>query len=168
MFRHLTRLPSARPSSLQQLRFQSTSPAKKLRPVSPHVQIYQPQLTWVMSIAHRVTGAGLAGGTTFQSANIIGISSLFNFAVGIYGASIWYALAPFSSSAVVSAVAALPGVALFAGKFLVAAPYSYHFFNGVRHLLWDAKFALTLKGVYASGYATQAATVASTLYLLSL
>jgi succinate dehydrogenase (ubiquinone) cytochrome b560 subunit len=47
-------------------RFQSTAAAgdaKKLRPVSPHVSIYQPQLTWVMSIAHRVTGAGLAAGT---------------------------------------------------------------------------------------------------------
>lgn len=38
--------------------------AKAQRPVSPHLKIYQPQLTWVMSIAHRATGAGLAAGTS--------------------------------------------------------------------------------------------------------
>src|SRR3546814_14342766 len=33
------------------------------RPLSPHLQIYKPQLTSVMSISHRVTGVGLAAGT---------------------------------------------------------------------------------------------------------
>ena len=32
------------------------------RPISPHFTIYQPQLTWYMSIAHRITGAALAVG----------------------------------------------------------------------------------------------------------
>ena len=31
-----------------------------LRPSSPHFTIYQPQLTWLGSIANRVTGAGLS------------------------------------------------------------------------------------------------------------
>ena len=30
------------------------------RPNSPHFTIYQPQLTWLSSIANRVTGAGLS------------------------------------------------------------------------------------------------------------
>ena len=30
------------------------------RPSSPHFTIYQPQLTWIASIANRVTGAGLS------------------------------------------------------------------------------------------------------------
>lgn len=30
------------------------------RPNSPHFTIYQPQLTWVASIANRMTGAGLS------------------------------------------------------------------------------------------------------------
>jgi hypothetical protein len=30
------------------------------RPTSPHFTIYQPQLTWVASIANRITGAGLS------------------------------------------------------------------------------------------------------------
>lgn len=36
---------------------------RKRRPVSPHLNIYQPQLTWYMSGAHRLTGVALGGGT---------------------------------------------------------------------------------------------------------
>lgn len=33
------------------------------RPLSPHLQIYKPMLTMMMSITHRITGAGLYFGT---------------------------------------------------------------------------------------------------------
>ncbi len=33
------------------------------RPLSPHLQIYKPMLTMMMSITHRMTGAGLYMGT---------------------------------------------------------------------------------------------------------
>jgi succinate dehydrogenase / fumarate reductase cytochrome b subunit len=33
------------------------------RPLSPHLQIYKPMLTMMMSITHRITGAGLYLGT---------------------------------------------------------------------------------------------------------
>ena len=33
------------------------------RPLSPHLQIYKPQLTSIMSISHRITGVALALGT---------------------------------------------------------------------------------------------------------
>ena len=32
------------------------------RPTSPHLSIYQPQLTWTLSALHRITGTGLALG----------------------------------------------------------------------------------------------------------
>lgn len=32
------------------------------RPNSPHFTIYQPQITWLGSIANRVTGVGLSAG----------------------------------------------------------------------------------------------------------
>jgi len=47
--------------------------AKSMRPISPHLAIYQPQLTWVLSIAHRVSGAGLAVGTLHHIIIIIRI-----------------------------------------------------------------------------------------------
>ncbi len=34
----------------------------KERPLSPHLQVYRPQLTSVLSILHRATGVALAGG----------------------------------------------------------------------------------------------------------
>lgn len=42
---------------------QSRQPAR--RPLSPHLQIYRPMLTMMMSITHRITGAGLYVGTLF-------------------------------------------------------------------------------------------------------
>jgi len=44
--------PSANESILNQQRLK--------RPTSPHLTIYQPQLTWVMSIANRAAGVGLS------------------------------------------------------------------------------------------------------------
>ncbi len=45
----------------------ASSPAKasprRERPLSPHLQIYRPQLTSVLSITHRGTGVALAAGT---------------------------------------------------------------------------------------------------------
>ena len=39
-----------------------SSPLRK-RPLSPHLEIYKPIPTMVMSILHRITGVGLYGGT---------------------------------------------------------------------------------------------------------
>ncbi len=36
---------------------------KNNRPLSPHLQIYKPMLTMMMSIVHRITGAALYAGT---------------------------------------------------------------------------------------------------------
>ena len=35
----------------------------KPRPLSPHLQIYKPQMTSILSICHRATGVVLAAGT---------------------------------------------------------------------------------------------------------
>lgn len=40
---------------------------RSVRPNSPHFTIYQPQLTWLGSIANRITGVGLSAGE-FESA----------------------------------------------------------------------------------------------------
>ena len=37
--------------------------ASQNRPLSPHLQVYRPQLTSIMSILHRLTGVALAFGT---------------------------------------------------------------------------------------------------------
>jgi succinate dehydrogenase (ubiquinone) cytochrome b560 subunit len=35
---------------------------RKNRPTSPHLSIYKPQITWYLSMTHRITGAILSGG----------------------------------------------------------------------------------------------------------
>ncbi|KAJ1545880.1 cytochrome b subunit of succinate dehydrogenase, Sdh3p [Nowakowskiella sp. JEL0078] len=118
------------------------------RPRSPHLLIYQPQLTWYMSIFHRFTGVGLAG--------------------LIYAASIKYAISPFESGAAVAALYSLPTGIILLGKTAIAGPFWYHSLNGIRHLIWDTGRSLTIKGVYSSGYLVLGGTAALTLLSLVL
>ncbi|TFK93142.1 SDHC, cytochrome b subunit of succinate dehydrogenase [Polyporus arcularius HHB13444] len=118
------------------------------RPSSPHFTIYQPQLTWVASIANRMTGAALS--------------------VLLYGYALAYLVAPttFDSTHVVEFIAGLPDAVKYAGKVVLAAPFAFHSFNGLRHLGWDVGRFLTIKGVYASGYAVLGATAVGTVALV--
>ncbi|KAJ7095718.1 SDHC, cytochrome b subunit of succinate dehydrogenase [Mycena belliarum] len=119
-----------------------------LRPSSPHFTIYQPQLTWIASIANRATGGAL--------------SAL------LYGFSIAYLVAPgtFDSVHVVEFVAGLPDAVKYAGKALLAAPFMFHSLNGVRHLAWDMTKFMSIKGVYQTGYAVLAGSAIGTIALV--
>ncbi|KAJ7503271.1 SDHC, cytochrome b subunit of succinate dehydrogenase [Mycena galericulata] len=121
-----------------------------LRPSSPHFTIYQPQLTWIASIANRITGSAL--------------STL------LYAFSLAYLLAPgtFDSAHVIEFVAGLPDAAKYAGKALLAAPFAFHSLNGIRHLSWDMGKFMSIKGVYTTGYAVLAGTAVGTAVLVYL
>ena len=101
------------------------------RPLSPHLQVYRPQLTSMMSITHRATGVALTSGTLLLAAWL--------FAVATGGDTY--------------AVAAL-AVAHPLGQFVLfgySVALIYHALNGVRHLSWDLGFGLTIPDVYRSG-----------------
>jgi succinate dehydrogenase / fumarate reductase cytochrome b subunit len=87
------------------------------RPLSPHLQIYRPMLTMMMSIIHRITGAGL----------YFGIILL-----------IWWLTAAAVSADYFALVQAFFGH--WFGK-LVLLGFSWallhHMLGGLRHLLWD-------------------------------
>lgn len=108
------------------------------RPLSPHLQIYKPQLTSTLSILHRVTGAGLAAGallvTAWLSAAAAGDDS--------------FALAQKFRDSLIGQVM------LFGWLFA----FVYHFFNGLRHLKWDLGYGLNIKSVYRTGYIVVAAS----------
>jgi len=57
----------------------------------------------------------------------------------LYGFSLAYLFAPgtFDSTHVVDFVASLPDTAKYAGKFVLALPFTFHSLNGLRHLAWD-------------------------------
>jgi succinate dehydrogenase / fumarate reductase cytochrome b subunit len=116
---------------------------KSQRPLSPHLQIYRPQLTSVLSITHRATGMALAIGTL----------------VLVY----WLLAAASSAEAYASAQQLLgswPGRIVLLG-FTFAL--FFHLCNGIRHLFWDAGLGFELKTAYASGTAVVLVSIVLTL-----
>jgi succinate dehydrogenase / fumarate reductase cytochrome b subunit len=113
------------------------------RPLSPHLQVYRPQITSVMSILHRATGIALAAGTLLL---------------------IWWLVAAAAGPDEFAAAQACIGSVI--GRILLFGwswSLFYHLCNGIRHLAWDAGWGFELKTVYATGYATLAASAALTL-----
>ncbi len=102
------------------------------RPLSPHLQIYKPQLTSILSISHRITGLILSGFSI-----IIPITLYFI----ISGENIFNDFKLILSH-------------YFFKLFFIFIIFvlSYHFTNGIRHLLWDLGLGLEIKESYLSGY----------------
>ena len=117
----------------------------KPRPLSPHLQVYRPQLTTIMSIGHRASGIVLATGTLVLAAWLIAL-----------------ALGP-DAFATVSMVIAHPlgQFVLFGYSFLLF----YHASNGVRHLGWDIGRGLAIPSLYRNGYIVLAVTALFTALL---
>lgn len=92
------------------------------RPVSPHMTIYKWQYKSLASILHRATGLLLSG-------SLYGFATLY-----LLGPSLGL---PIDFATVVSAFGALPLAAKVAVKFGVSIPFTYHFFNGLKHLSFD-------------------------------
>ena len=101
------------------------------RPLSPHLQIYRPQLTSILSIVHRASGLFLIAGTIAFSTWVVALSC---------GESIFVAYTGLLNS--------LPGQLFTLGCLF---SFFYHLCNGVRHLLWDAGHGYQLRSVYLSG-----------------
>ena len=97
------------------------------RPLSPHLLVYKPQLTSVLSISHRLSGAALAGGSLL---------------------AVWWIVAlatgPEYFGFVQALMLSVPGQLVL---MAFSAAVFYHLSNGIRHLFWDAG-----KG-YAPGFA---------------
>ena len=93
------------------------SKAPASRPLSPHLFIYKPMLTMMMSIVHRLTGAWLYFGTLLVA---------------------WWLIAAASSPN------AYAGFGSFMNSFLgrlILFGYTWalmhHMLGGIRHLIWD-------------------------------
>ena len=119
---------------------------KDNRPLSPHIGIYKPQITSVLSITHRMTGLALYAGALLLAwwiiANIYGCASCIN---------------PLIESQAGKIILVLWSFALF-----------YHMLNGIRHLFWDMGKGFELKTLRASGIAVLIGAVTLTLLSWSI
>jgi succinate dehydrogenase / fumarate reductase cytochrome b subunit len=90
------------------------------RPLSPHLQIYRPMLTMMMSIAHRITGAALYFGTLLLA---------------------WYLIAA-STDAKAFAMAAWFMSSIIGRLILLGFTWAlfHHLLGGIRHMIWDAGY----------------------------
>lgn len=122
--------------------------ADQQRPLSPHLQVYKPQLTTILSIMHRGTGV-LLGLSAFALA-----AWLFSVAGGDEA----FALFNSWADSLVGKIALLA----------VTASLVYHLLNGVRHLLWDIGWGFELPEVYASGWIVIGLTLVITAVLAIL
>jgi succinate dehydrogenase / fumarate reductase, cytochrome b subunit len=101
------------------------SGVEKRRPLSPHLQVYRPMLTMMMSIAHRITGAALYVG--------ILLLAWFLVAASIGGKTFETAAHCFNS---------IPGrVILFGFTWALF----HHLLGGMRHIIWDAGYGFEAK-----------------------
>jgi len=113
------------------------------RPLSPHLQIYKPQLTAVLSIAHRGSGIFLVVGTLF----------LVYWLTALAQGPESYAQAQAFFGSGFGRLILFPWVfALF-----------YHLCNGIRHLFWDMGVGFDIATVYTSGKIVVVAAVVLTL-----
>ena len=122
----------------------------KNTPIAPHLQVYKPQLTSVLSILHRITGVALAAGLPVLILWLVALASGETSFTGVTG--------------VLNHL--LVKIALFGWTFSLF----YHLSNGIRHLLWDIGVGLDLKSSYLSGYLvlTASTLLTFTAWALSL
>ena len=116
------------------------------RPLSPHLQIYRPQYTAVLSILHRATGVCMAFSAVLVVWWFIAAATgpeYFQFADDLLTSFIGHLI-------LLGSVVAL----------------WYHFCNGIRHLFWDVGHGFDLKVSELSGMGVLAGTGVLTIITL--
>lgn len=118
------------------------------RPLSPHLQVYKPQLTSITSILHRISGVVLSVGLLYLVCWLIAAAE---------GQEEFDRLQDFNGS--------------FIGRLLLfgwSSAFFYHLLNGMRHLAWDAGWGFELPAAYKTGWAAIIGAVALTLLAFAL
>ncbi|MGH7076516.1 MAG: succinate dehydrogenase, cytochrome b556 subunit [Acetobacteraceae bacterium] len=130
--------------SREALMFGQTSEGKPVaRPLSPHLQVYRPQITTVLSIMHRFSGIWLGVGTLLLTWWLVALAS---------------GPAPFATAQ--AFFASILGKILL---FLWTAALMFHFCNGIRHLVWDAGRGFEKPTYHASGWSVIGVAAALTI-----
>jgi len=120
------------------------TPVRRERPLSPHLTIYKPQITSVLSITHRATGVFLLIGAFVFSAWLLAMAA---------GTPICDCMTDF-----------FKGIIGKGFLFLWSAALYYHLFNGIRHLFWDMGKGFELKEAQYSGFLVVTLAIVFTVF----
>jgi succinate dehydrogenase / fumarate reductase cytochrome b subunit len=123
----------------------TTAPSQRLRPLSPHLQIYKPMLTMMMSIVHRITGSALYFGMLLLAWWLIAAASGPN----AYAYVEWF-------------MGSLIGRLMLFGYTWALL---HHMLGGIRHLIWDTGHGLEPAEREMLTLATLIGSIAFTLIL---
>lgn len=115
-----------------------TTPTGRIRPRSPNIQIYRPQLTSVLSIVNRMTGVVLS-----------------ICAVALVVWLVAAAVGPNAYEGVHTAIASSVGQVFL---FLATFAFFMHLCGSLRHLVWDTVHGFSLRAIYLSGWIVFAAS----------
>ena len=114
----------------------------KNRPISPHLQIYKPQITSILSISHRFTGIILYLSTFLITFYLLTLAlATSTLAISDIFQEIYTFIMIFSKSKFGNLI-----------LFLITLSFIYHFLNGIRHLIWDLGFGFKIINVYFTGF----------------
>ncbi|PWV63384.1 succinate dehydrogenase, cytochrome b556 subunit [Plasticicumulans acidivorans] len=112
------------------------------RPLSPHLQVYKPQLTSVLSIMHRATGVVLSVGS------LLLVYWLISAAIG-----------PEAYEKAQHVLGSMLGLLVLFGWTWALF---YHLCNGIRHLYWDSGRGYDIPTAYKTGKMVLATSAALT------
>lgn len=112
------------------------------RPLSPHLQVYKPQISSILSIMHRMTGVAMAKAlliVTWWLAALAAGPEYYAFFVDIAGSIV--------------------GQIVLIGLTFAAF---YHLANGIRHMVWDMGYGYELDTMAKTGWTVVAFSLAMT------
>ncbi|HSM40827.1 MAG TPA: succinate dehydrogenase, cytochrome b556 subunit [Afifellaceae bacterium] len=115
------------------------------RPLSPHLQVFRPLITMVMSILHRITGAALYFGTILVAWWLIAAASgpdYFAWVDGFFGS--------------------------FFGRLILFGytwALMHHMLGGLRHFVWDMGAGFELPVANRMAWATVIGSVTLTILI---
>ena len=117
-------------------------------PLSPHLQIYKPHITSLLSISHRISGVAL---------NFVLVIVVLGLLCITLGESYFELL--------ISLITSFPVKIII---FLAILGFSYHFLNGIRHIIWDFGFLLGNRSSAIFGYFIIATSIISSIFISRL
>ena len=125
-----------------------TDSSSRDRPLSPHLQVYRPTYTMVLSILHRMSGLALSASALLLVAWLVAAAC---------GAEAYAVASRFFESLPVRLALAAAMMAFW-----------YHLFAGLRHLAWDAGLGFERSAARKSGAAVVALALLATILTMAL